>query len=296
MATQFTPCPACGAVGEVGSNCQFCGTAIILKEGTTLSNARIVKQRTITPQQYAEKISIYHSVEKSPSSKLMYVSIGDEIGIINLNAEIVYPLQHEYELNIISDIILMLTDFENLIITEYGRKIYLSKFLNLETLEIYDGIECNDSQTKFYAWESFRCKGMIDPITWNIISPPSGQRIPLAMSEEKYEEFAKKAADAQKAADAKKAADAQKAADAKKAADAQKAADALSTKKKIKQKIYKITFLITGILILMAYIIYEILQLPLSDPLGELLFTLFYGCVGGALVVPTIGLLITDSR
>ena len=43
MATQFTPCPACGAVGEVGSNCQFCGTTIILKEGATFSDARIIK-------------------------------------------------------------------------------------------------------------------------------------------------------------------------------------------------------------------------------------------------------------
>ena len=59
MATQFTPCPACGAVGEIGSNCQFCGTAIILKEGAIPSDARIIKQRTITPQQYAEKVSIY---------------------------------------------------------------------------------------------------------------------------------------------------------------------------------------------------------------------------------------------
>ncbi|MBR5769955.1 MAG: hypothetical protein IKY20_00115 [Alistipes sp.] len=94
MATQFTPCPACGAVGEVGSNCQFCGTAIILKEGAILSDVRIVKQRTITPQQYAEKVSIYHNIV-GLDSEISKVSIGEQEGIINLNGDLIYPLGNE---------------------------------------------------------------------------------------------------------------------------------------------------------------------------------------------------------
>ena len=71
MATQFTPCPACGAVGEVGSNCQFCGTTIILKKDATSSTERIPQKRTVTPQQYAEKISIYHNI-KPLGKKLLW--------------------------------------------------------------------------------------------------------------------------------------------------------------------------------------------------------------------------------
>ena len=94
MATQFTPCPACGAVGEIGSNCQFCGTAIILKEGAILSDARIVKQRTVSPQQYAEKVSIYHNIV-GLDSEISKVSIGEQEGIINLNGDLIYPLGNE---------------------------------------------------------------------------------------------------------------------------------------------------------------------------------------------------------
>lgn len=94
MSAQFTPCPACGAVGEVNSTCQFCGTTILLKEGATPSDARIIQQRTITPQQYAEKISIYHKIE-SLGDKISKVAIGQQEGIINLNGDLIYPLGNE---------------------------------------------------------------------------------------------------------------------------------------------------------------------------------------------------------
>lgn len=110
MSKQFTPCPACGAVGEVGSACQFCGTTVTLKEGVTSSTERVPQVRTVTPQQYAEKISIYQNVEGSRnSSNLMYVSIGDEEGLINLNGDLIYPLQHKYCIYIISDTVIFLS-------------------------------------------------------------------------------------------------------------------------------------------------------------------------------------------
>ena len=90
MSKHFTPCLACGAVGEVNSSCQFCGTTILLKEGATPSDTRIIKQRTVTPQQYAEKISIYHKVE--PDAFISIVSIGNEYGVVNLNGDLIYPL------------------------------------------------------------------------------------------------------------------------------------------------------------------------------------------------------------
>lgn len=110
MSTLFTPCPACGAVGEVNNTCQFCGTTIILKEGTISSSERIPKARAVTPQEYAEKISIYHKVKGcSNSSKLMHVCIGDEKGLINLNGDLIYPLQHKYNIEVVSDIVIFLS-------------------------------------------------------------------------------------------------------------------------------------------------------------------------------------------
>lgn len=92
MAKQYIPCPACGALGEIGSNCQFCNTTIVQKEGVIASDSRIVEKRTVTPQQYAEKISIYHNV-KSLSETYSQVSIGDQKGIINLNGDLILPLE-----------------------------------------------------------------------------------------------------------------------------------------------------------------------------------------------------------
>ncbi len=100
MQKQFTPCPACGALGEVNSTCQFCGTTIILKEGTIATNSRVVKQRTVTPQQYAEKITLYHNVE--PVGLLKIVSIGKEYGVVNLNGDLIYPLGSD-EINIVNE-------------------------------------------------------------------------------------------------------------------------------------------------------------------------------------------------
>lgn len=100
MQKQFTPCPACGALGEVNCTCQFCGTTITLKEGTIATDSRIVKQRTVTPQQYAEKITLYHNVE--PVGLLKIVSIGKEYGVVNLNGDLIYPLGSD-EINIVNE-------------------------------------------------------------------------------------------------------------------------------------------------------------------------------------------------
>lgn len=91
MEKQFTPCPACGAIGEIGQKCSFCGTTIVSKEDSVISDARIVRQRTISPQRYAEKISIYHDV-RDFGYGLTKVSIGKMYGLVNLNGDIIYPL------------------------------------------------------------------------------------------------------------------------------------------------------------------------------------------------------------
>ena len=143
MSKQFTPCPACGAVGEVGSNCQFCGTAIILKEGAIPSDARIVKRRTVTPQQYAEKISIYHNVV-GLNSEISKVSIGEQEGIINLNGDIIYPLGNErISKNIQKNIIKIGEKFLNLENFEFVKNPYFNELI-FEKIKILSDAILND--------------------------------------------------------------------------------------------------------------------------------------------------------
>lgn len=150
MSKQFTPCPACGAVGEVGSACQFCGTTVILKEGATSSTERVPQVRTVTPQQYAEKISIYQNVEGCINSyNLMYVSIGDEEGLINLNGDLIHPLQHEYYIYVISPTVLFLSrrTFSH----------YHNQYGGEESIkDVYK--ESNKGETFKKWWESFRTR------------------------------------------------------------------------------------------------------------------------------------------
>lgn len=125
MSKHFTPCPACGAVGEVNSTCQFCGTTILLKEGIIPSDARVIKQRTVTPQQYAEKVSIYHNVENI-NDKLIKVCIGNQIGIINLNGDLIFPLGNFFDIE---------RGPKEHIIKVYKEGKYDFSFFNLETME-----------------------------------------------------------------------------------------------------------------------------------------------------------------
>ena len=149
MATQFTPCPACGAVGEVGCNCQFCGTAIILKEGAILSDARIVKRRTVTPQQYAEKISIYHNVV-GLNSEISKVSIGEQEGIINLNGDIIYPLGNErISKNIQKNIIKIGEKFLNLENFEFVKNPYFNELI-FEKIKILSDAILKDQSEEGY--------------------------------------------------------------------------------------------------------------------------------------------------
>lgn len=145
MSKQFTPCPACGAVGEVGCNCQFCGTAIILKEGAILSDARIVKQRTVTPQQYAEKISIYHNVV-GLNAEVSKVCIGEQEGIINLNGDLIYPLGNE-RIKRFKDKIVQIGDkFFNLENFEFVKNPYYNKFVFEKIKLLSDAILSDSSE------------------------------------------------------------------------------------------------------------------------------------------------------
>lgn len=124
MAVQFTLYPICGKVGEIGSKCLFCGTTIVQKEKIIATNARIVKVRTVSPQEYANKISIYHEID----SKLNFsiVRIGDQKGVINHNGDLIWPLGN-YRIRLVSDFVIFV-----------GHDFYTSQYVNLETLEEAD--------------------------------------------------------------------------------------------------------------------------------------------------------------
>ena len=197
MTKQFTPCPACGAVGEIGNRCQFCGTTITLKEGVNPTVTRIVEHRSVTPQQYAERISIYHNVRSSNSSKLMHVCIGCEKGLINLDGELVYPLQHEYDLYAISDSIVFCVNPKKKYITNTGFRIEeLGALINLETMEKYEGVERSSEKYWidgiykygwcYYVWENSVCKCRIDPISWEEVGNRDSNRSGSLMTFSEY--------------------------------------------------------------------------------------------------------------
>lgn len=188
MVAQYTPCQACGAVGEVGKKCQFCGTTIMVKEGANISEMRLVPKRNISPQKYAEKISLYHNVVATKSPKLTMVSIGSEYGLINLDGELVYPLQHEYDIVVVADNIIYLKDTQDKLISRSGKTIHLGTLLNLETMDTYTTVEYDIRDLSFYAWENQRCKGYFDPLRWEIVAPPSLERTMVAMTPNEYME------------------------------------------------------------------------------------------------------------
>ena len=149
MATQFTPCPACGAIGEVNSTCQFCGTSILLKEGAIISDSRIVKQRTVTPQQYAEKISIYHNVV-GLNAEISKVCIGEQEGLINLNGDLVYPLGNErITYSVQNGIVRIGRKYLNLETFEYTENVYSNKFV-LEKIKLLSDAILKDQSEEGY--------------------------------------------------------------------------------------------------------------------------------------------------
>lgn len=86
-------CPTCGALGEVGKQCDYCGTPIVANEDTTTYDERIVSTRTTPPMEFAKKISIYQYVSEF-FDNVAVVSMGALHGVINLNGDIILPLEY----------------------------------------------------------------------------------------------------------------------------------------------------------------------------------------------------------
>ena len=85
----------CGALGEEGTQCVFCGMNIPRSKSTSKKTLnRFVDKTTISSEAFAEKISKYHSTRPFEEPGVSIVNIGSQYGLINRNGDIVVPLQY----------------------------------------------------------------------------------------------------------------------------------------------------------------------------------------------------------
>ena len=95
MSKAITPCPSCGALGEAGKQCLFCGTTIQYPAvSDKIQTSIVVRNPTVSSEAFTSRISKYHKV--SPwKHDLAEVSIGSLCGVINRNGDVVIPLNYE---------------------------------------------------------------------------------------------------------------------------------------------------------------------------------------------------------
>lgn len=91
----YSPCPVCGALGKIGSKCTYCGNLITESVKPDICKARLVPQRTISSEQFAEKVANYKYVGQfDEQSKCAKVVIGSNAGIINADGDVIVPCDY----------------------------------------------------------------------------------------------------------------------------------------------------------------------------------------------------------
>ena len=94
MAHEKTTCPSCGGMGIVGSVCEYCGSVIQLSTPILEKGLSKMGKKTISGEQYAEKISKYQKVGEY-HGKLAIVSIGQRFGLIDRNGDLALNLDYD---------------------------------------------------------------------------------------------------------------------------------------------------------------------------------------------------------
>lgn len=94
MDKMYAACSSCGAIGAVGEVCEFCGNIIEPKPDGRTYSSRIVEKRTIPPDEFARKISCYRDISIFKGG-CANVRIGDLNGLVNLNGDLVLPLDYK---------------------------------------------------------------------------------------------------------------------------------------------------------------------------------------------------------
>lgn len=92
---KFAVCPSCGAIGAAGMPCEYCGTTILANEDTITYGERIVSERTINPVAFAQKVSVFKKVGEYIFNCAV-VDMGGLYGMINLNGDLLFPLEYGY--------------------------------------------------------------------------------------------------------------------------------------------------------------------------------------------------------
>lgn len=106
MSDKYTVCPTCGAIGQVGAVCEYCGKAInedeIERSVALTFSKEVIPKRTISRQELAEKVSIFSRVYEyigKCAIASVYISsvLHDDrmYGIVNLNGDILFPPEYD---------------------------------------------------------------------------------------------------------------------------------------------------------------------------------------------------------
>lgn len=106
MSDKYTVCPTCGAIGQIGAVCEYCGKAINEDENersvTFTLSKEVIPKRTISRPELAEKVSIfsrvYEYVGKCAIASVHISSVlydGRMYGIVNLNGDILFPPEYD---------------------------------------------------------------------------------------------------------------------------------------------------------------------------------------------------------
>lgn len=106
MSDKYTVCPTCGAIGQIGAVCEYCGKAINEEENersvTFTLSQEVIPKRTISRPELAEKVSVfsrvYEYVGKCAIASVYISSVlydGRMYGIVNLNGDILFPPEYD---------------------------------------------------------------------------------------------------------------------------------------------------------------------------------------------------------
>ena len=95
MERIIAPCPSCGALGEAGTKCLFCGMSIPKKDSSPKQPLiRFADESSVRAEVFAKRIAKYHSVGNYESPGVSKVRIGSLYGLINRNGDIVVPIRY----------------------------------------------------------------------------------------------------------------------------------------------------------------------------------------------------------
>ena len=102
----YIPCPSCGALGILGSNCAFCGSTIQGKGNMPQSSTLITARKTISDDEYIRKTSRFNWVGTFTKNDIAVVFAGGQYGVINRNADLIIPLDYD-TISLVEDFVLL---------------------------------------------------------------------------------------------------------------------------------------------------------------------------------------------